>query len=85
LPGGPTCRNWSGSEENGKRSLKAVKDITKFIMRDYLEDVVTGCDANVVTSRFIEALNTASLRRNVMGEDTSVFIGWKVLLSVPVS
>jgi glucan 1,3-beta-glucosidase len=82
LPGGPTCQNWSGSEENVKRSLKAVKDITKAIMRDNLEDVVTGfgvlnepfqdCDINVVKSFYNEALNTV---RNVMGEDTSVFIG----------
>lgn len=82
LPGDPTCENWSGSEENVKRSLKAVKDVTQAIMRDNLRDVVTGfgilnepfkdCDINVARSFNNEALKTV---RNVMGEDTAVYIG----------
>jgi glucan 1,3-beta-glucosidase len=65
-----------------ERSLKAVKDVTEAIMRDNLRDVVTGfgilnepfgdCDVNVTRSFNNEALSTV---RDVMGEDTSVYIG----------
>ena len=78
----PTCKHWSESEENVKRSLKAVDDITKAIVRDGIRDVVTGfgilnepfldCDEQVVRKFYDEGLNV--VRKN-MGRNTSVFIG----------
>ena len=78
----PTCKHWTSSEDNVKRSLKAIKDISEAIMRDNIRKVVTGfgilnepfldCDVSVVKSFYNEALKTV---RNVMGEDTSVYIG----------
>lgn len=82
LPDYPTCKNWSESEENVKRSLQAVKDIAEAIVRDNLKDVVTGfgilnepfqdCDINVVKSFNNDALQVV---RNAMGDGTAVFIG----------
>lgn len=82
LDDAPTCFHWSSSQENVKRSLKAVKDISKAIVRDNLEDVVTGfgvlnepfsdCDTAVVKEFYNEALTAV---RNIIGGDTAVYIG----------
>jgi glucan 1,3-beta-glucosidase len=82
LAGGPTCKNWSGNEENVKRSLKAVDDITKAIVRDSIGDVVTGfgvlnepfedCDQEIVRTFYDDALQI--VRKNMV-HDTNVFIG----------
>ena len=82
LQDAPTCRHWSSSPENVERSLQAVKDIAKAVVRDNLEDVVTGfgvlnepfsdCDPLVVKEFYNEALKTV---RSTMSEDTAVYIG----------
>ena len=82
LDDAPTCRHWSSSPENVKRSLRAVKDISEAVVRDNLEDVVTGfgvlnepfsdCDVKVVKQFYNEALMVV---RNTIGEDTAVYIG----------
>lgn len=82
LPDAPTCKHWSSSTENVERSLKAVKDIARAIVRDNLEDVVTGfgvlnepfsdCDMTVVKQFYNDALKTV---RTIMGNDTAVSIG----------
>lgn len=78
----PTCRHWSSSPDNVKRSLQAVKDVATAVVRDNLGDVVTGfgvlnepfadCDVSVVKQFYNDALKAA---RNTMGRNTSVYIG----------
>jgi glucan 1,3-beta-glucosidase len=82
LEDAPTCRHWGSSPENVKRSLNAVKDIAKAVVRDNLGDVVTGfgvlnepfsdCDGAVVKQFYNDALKAV---RNTMGTNTSVYIG----------
>jgi glucan 1,3-beta-glucosidase len=82
LDDAPTCRHWDSSPENVKRSLNAVKDIAKAVVRDNLGDVVTGfgvlnepfadCDVAVVKQFYNDALKAV---RNAMGMNTSVYIG----------
>eukprot|EP00980_Cylindrotheca_fusiformis_P005008 scaffold1062_cov130-Cylindrotheca_fusiformis.AAC.14 len=79
---GPTCQNWSGSDENVARSLDAVHDIAKAIVDDGLGDVVTGfgflnepfsdCDRDVMRIFNQQAFETV---RNIMGQGTHVFMG----------
>ena len=78
----PTCKHWSDSEDNIKRSLKAVDDISKAVVRDSMKDVVTGfgilnepwfdCDEQVVRTFYNNALK---LVRKNMGDSTYVFVG----------
>lgn len=78
----PTCRHWSSSPANVERSLQAVRDIAKAVMRDNIEDVVTGfgvlnepfkdCDVMIVKEFYNDALKAV---RNTMGESTAVYIG----------
>lgn len=82
LPDAPTCKHWTNSEEHVRRSLQAVEDISKAIVRDNLEDVVTGfgvlnepfedCDRKIVKEFYNEALQTI---RGRLGAETTVYIG----------
>lgn len=82
LQDAPTCRHWTSSPENVERSLQAVRDIAKAVVRDNLEDVVTGfgvlnepfsdCDPMVVKQFYNDALKAV---RTTMSEDTAVYIG----------
>ena len=82
LKDAPTCQHWSSEPNHVLRSLKAVKDIAKAVVRDNLGDVVTGigvlnelfadCDVAVVKKFYNDALKGV---RTIMGQDTAVYIG----------
>lgn len=78
----PTCRHWGDSQENVRRSLKVVQDLSAAIKKDGLKDVVTGigilnepfsdCDRSGVTTFYNDALEIV---RETLGREPSVFIG----------
>jgi glucan 1,3-beta-glucosidase len=82
LEDGPTCQHWSDSKTNVERSLQVVQDISDAIVRDNLQDVVTGfgvlnepfsdCNVLVVEKFYNDALNRI---RTTLGEGTAVYIG----------
>jgi glucan 1,3-beta-glucosidase len=77
----PTCRHWIESEENVRRSLKVVQDLTHAIKKDGLKDVVTGigllnepfadCDRKVVKQIYDDSLEIV---RDGLGSATAVYI-----------
>lgn len=78
----PTCKHWSDSSKNIARTLQAVTDLAKAIVKDGLTDVVTGigilnepfkdCDVDVVKQYNRQALNKV---KTILGPDASVYMG----------
>ena len=82
LKDGPTCKHWSGEPKNVARSLQVVEDISNAIIKDGLQDVVTGfgilnepfkdCDVAVTKNFNDQAFQKV---RTILGTDTAVYVG----------
>lgn len=76
-----SCQGWSNNPDNVERSLRTIRAVTAQIVKDKLQDVVTGfgllnepfkdCDRPVYES-FIEA--GLDIVRNTLGEDMHVYV-----------
>jgi glucan 1,3-beta-glucosidase len=82
LPDAPTCEHWISSAQNIERTLQAIRDMSQAVMDDNLRDTVTGfgilnepwadCDVTKLKKFNNDALVAV---RDIMGEDTAIYIG----------
>lgn len=79
--GRSTCDGWSKHPDRVQRTLEILTDLAHGIVEDKIDDVVTGfgvlneplfCDDVVVRQYYNNAL---TVLRNILGEDTAVFVG----------
>ena len=76
-----SCRGWINNPTNVQRSLNVIRDISQAIVRDGVDDVVTGmgllnepfqdCDPDLYRDFMDQGLEVA---RDILGKDTAVYV-----------